>query len=121
MVYLSLIMFPFVIFTFYRLTVYRKIRRTGVAGYGRLLSCGNSYLTSMVRVHPVIEFYYAKQRYEITAMGFWGKCPCEVGEEIAILFLEKHPKSVVIKDIDMQPAFIFMIAVNFALCVLLLF
>ena len=104
------------IHAFYKWTIYKKIKNTGIAGFGRLFSCGRSYLIGAEKFNPIIEFYYNEQHYKILAMGFYGKPPCEVGDEIAILFSEKYPKSVVIKDMDMQPGYIFWILFFFAIC-----
>ena len=118
LLYLLPILLIGVIHAFYRWNIYRKIKNTGVVGYGRLISCEGTFIPKAlaVKYNPVIEFYYAEQRYEILAMGTFSTPPSEVGDEIAILFLEKYPKSVVIRDRDMQPGYIFWILFYLALC-----
>jgi hypothetical protein len=101
--------------------VYRKIRKIGVAGFGRLVSCKKRYALSILSLllpeyNPIIEFYYADKRYEIRAMGFFRFPPGEVGDEIAIIFSEEYFDKVVITDKDMLGNYIVRIICGFASC-----
>ena len=83
--------------------IYRKIRKTGIAGFGRLISCKRNYFVGirvaiLPQYDPIIEFYYAEKRYEMRALGHFGVRPGKVGDEIAIIFWEEHPDKVIIRD-----------------------
>ena len=110
-----------IIYTLYNWIVYRKIKESGVAGYGRLISCKRYYASPtnilIPRYDPIIEFYYAEKRYEIRAMGSFGRPPVKVGEEIAILFLEKYTRKVIISSKDMNIYYALLISFCLALCI----
>jgi len=111
------------IYTAYSWTVYNKIKRIGVAGFGRLISCKRKYSTriSMMLPHyaPIVEFYYAEKRYEIRAMGsFVTSPPAEVGDEIAIIFSEEYfGKVVIVRDESILERYITKFLFYLILCV----
>jgi len=83
--------------------IYKKIRKTGNHGIGRMISCKRNLFTDggiaiIPRYSPVIEFYYNEKRYEMQAMGSFGVRHGKAGDEIAIIFSEEYPDKVVIKN-----------------------
>ena len=101
LILLSLVLITTIIDTLQQWTIYKKIRKTGIQGYGRLISCKRNFFTHggiaiIPRYSPIIEFCYADKRYEMRAMGSFGVRPGKVGDEIAIIFSEEYPDKVVV-------------------------
>ena len=83
--------------------IYKKIRNTGVHGFGRVISCKRSFLTTggiavIPRYTPIIAFEYNGKHYEMEAMGSFGVRHGKAGDEIAIIFSEEYPDKVVLKN-----------------------
>jgi len=109
----------------YNHNLYKKIKRTGVAGFGRLISCKRIYPTSLSmiipRYSPIIEFYYADKRYELSAIGYFGVQPGRVGEEIAIIFSVEHLDKVIIdKKKHVLDNFLLVFLLYLILCVVII-
>ena len=91
-----------IIYDIYNWVMYRKVKKTGVTGFGRLISCEHSqsfniiYSRVVTEYDPIIEFDYGGKRYKLRAMGRFDVWPCEIGDEIAIIFSEKYPTKVVV-------------------------
>lgn len=101
LILISLLLIITIVNSHRRWIIYKKIRRTGTHGFGRLISCDRDLfvyrgIAIIPRYSPIIEFYYAEKRYEMRAMGHFGVRPGKVGDEIAIIFSEEHPDKVVI-------------------------
>ena len=83
----------------YRYRIYAKIKKEGIRGYARLVSCKRVYYGkySLIAPHydPIVEFIYADKTYKLKAMGRFMLYPVFT-KEVEIAFLEKHPDKVVI-------------------------
>ncbi|MCL2565439.1 MAG: hypothetical protein FWE24_06465 [Defluviitaleaceae bacterium] len=102
----------FIVFEFtsvvYTRAIYNKIRKTGIEGFGRLMSCKRVYFnfrySAIIPEYvPIVEFYYAEKRYEMPAVGRFGVSPGKVGDEIAIIFSEEYTdKIIIVRDKSTQ-------------------
>ena len=83
----------------YSYKLYNKIKKEGVRGFARLVSCKRVYYGkySLLAPHydPIVEFTYADKIYNMKAMGRFMFYPI-FSKEVEIAFLEKYPDKVVI-------------------------
>ena len=120
----SPITFIATLYVVYSWFVYREIKRTGVVGFGRIISCDRKhydpvYTVIVAHYEPIIGFSYAEKHYEMRPMGsFLISPPGKVGDEVPIIFCEKYPSKVVmIRDKNILESYAALILFCLAMCV----
>ena len=92
-------------------TIYNKIKTSGASSIGRLIGYEKKSFFSRGYVFgytPFIEVRYADKHYKVQAVGRFGVRPCEIGEEVEVIFSHEHSdKAILVKDRHILDSYIF--------------